>query len=585
MILSYLWINNYKNIKDCYYNFDNNYTFVLEDEQKIIIKKNKYESDFLYADFNTSNVTAIIGENGTGKSNMYDFMKEVYTLKRIQSKFILVYRENNDVIVYRFNFNKEVEVINETECTVQIINSGFSSKSLDKVKEIFEETKMIFYSDVFDYRFEDDSEMLTNISTNFLSKKEKNYRYSEIGRFIKFLSNGTSKNSKDKSPKNISFGVTSLTENKAVKKIIDNFKSTEVYFAQDSLSSKLVRKASLKFVNDLYKNDFKVDINSEIRKIYNNMISCEFYANDTIRENKAKRKGIVSYFFHVLFNELTDKEISESVNLINFFAKYSSYNELINANVYDEMTSSSIMKIIEDIKVYYSAVTNFESKQIGHQIFVELPFEIDNDITNRLLSVATGLENQSTPFVFDTIDFSSGEKARLNMFSRLYEIRSSVVNKDLILLIDEAGLYYHPKWQKDFFKDLLEYTNEIFPNNKVQIVIATHSPFLLSDIPKENAVFLVKDKRGKIKPIDQRDIPRTFAANINDLLSDNFFMDGGLIGSFAKSKIADELSHLIADEQISNDLKIKKLENFKAVIGDDFIHFQLEQIIRGLLNE
>lgn len=45
------------------------------------------------------------------------------------------------------------------------------------------------------------------------------------------------------------------------------------------------------------------------------------------------------------------------------------------------------------------------------------------------------------------------------------------------LLIDEAENHLHPKWQKRLFKNILE----LFPN--LQIIAATHSPFIVASVP------------------------------------------------------------------------------------------------------
>ena len=59
----------------------------------------------------------------------------------------------------------------------------------------------------------------------------------------------------------------------------------------------------------------------------------------------------------------------------------------------------------------------------------------------------------------------------------------------------------------------------------------THSPFVLSDIPKNNVLFL---KDGKPAYPMQED---TFGANIHTLLHNGFFLSNVPIGAFAQKKI------------------------------------------------
>ena len=68
----------------------------------------------------------------------------------------------------------------------------------------------------------------------------------------------------------------------------------------------------------------------------------------------------------------------------------------------------------------------------------------------------------------------------------------------------------------------------------LHIIIASHSPFILSDLPKENIIFLEEGKQ--VKPFKGK---QTFGANIHTLLSDGFFMSDGLMGEFAKGKIEE----------------------------------------------
>lgn len=64
----------------------------------------------------------------------------------------------------------------------------------------------------------------------------------------------------------------------------------------------------------------------------------------------------------------------------------------------------------------------------------------------------------------------------------------------------------------------------------INIIIVTHSPFLLSDIPETNILFLGDE--------EQKANQKTFGANIYDLLKSGFFMESA-IGAFAEQKLND----------------------------------------------
>ena len=78
----------------------------------------------------------------------------------------------------------------------------------------------------------------------------------------------------------------------------------------------------------------------------------------------------------------------------------------------------------------------------------------------------------------------------------------------------------------------------MFPKKDIQILVTSHSPFIVSDLPNENVIFLTKEenKGNCVVKNSLNDMKKTFGANIHTLLSDSFFMES-LMGEFAKSKI------------------------------------------------
>ena len=127
------------------------------------------------------------------------------------------------------------------------------------------------------------------------------------------------------------------------------------------------------------------------------------------------------------------------------------------------------------------------------------------------------------------------------------------------IILDEIELYFHPEFQKLFVKRLIDEINKLKLREikGINILIISHSPFILSDIPKQNVLFL---ERGKPVSLDRFKDTNTFAANISNLLSDSFFIGDGLIGEYAKSKITDTIEwlNLTLEEQLK---KEKNLPN------------------------
>ena len=115
--------------------------------------------------------------------------------------------------------------------------------------------------------------------------------------------------------------------------------------------------------------------------------------------------------------------------------------------------------------------------------------------------------------------------------------------------------------------------------------MSTHSPFILSDLPKENVIFLKDGKQ--INP----DITQTFGANIHTLLSNGFFMSDGLMGEFAKSKITEIKDFYNENKDLKNEdskfeskkdefKKNKKyFENIQKIIGEPFLQIIIKMVL------
>ena len=191
------------------------------------------------------------------------------------------------------------------------------------------------------------------------------------------------------------------------------------------------------------------------------------------------------------------------------------------------------------------------------------------------------------------LELASGERALINFFSWIHfvqsfkEISNDVtysLKKNILLLIDEIDLYCHPLWQQKILSYLLKEIEIQFPQNKVQIIFTTHSPIVLSDVPKCNVIYLKKRDEYQNCEVDDMEIhEETFGANIYKLFDDSFFLGKrGQIGEFAKEKI-QEIINCIKPHIVDNKLKYPQIDKEKAIslkeeillIGDSLIREKL----------
>ena len=184
-------------------------------------------------------------------------------------------------------------------------------------------------------------------------------------------------------------------------------------------------------------------------------------------------------------------------------------------------------------------------------------------------------ESDSSLIPFDTL--SSGEKQRyFSVGAIIYHllnidsIGSGKIHYQAVnLMLEEIELYFHPEWQRSFTCYLMEIIGQLTFKQirSINVLYVTHSPYILSDIPKTNVLFL---KNGEADYSMQEN---TFGANINGLLKNGFFLPSLPMGEFAHQKI----NHLFALLH-SGDFKASELEKIRQEIqhvGEPVIRQQL----------
>lgn len=241
-----------------------------------------------------------------------------------------------------------------------------------------------------------------------------------------------------------------------------------------------------------------------------------------------------------------------------------------------------------------------------------------------------------------TIDFdwglSSGEENMLRIFSNLYHIFDQDSGSDptedyriynnethsdnesektlcdsVLLFMDEADLTLHPEWQRRLISVLTTFVPQIYPPScakDVQLILSTHSPLILGDIPSENIMYLpAKEEHGAEQHTGEgqaaqngslqesvrateanRTVPvETFGQNIHTILKESFFLNKGTIGAFAGRRInalAERLEQIrmsAQDEATSTssaEEELRAIERSIRIIAPGILRTKLELLHR-----
>ncbi|WP_278554624.1 AAA family ATPase [Elizabethkingia bruuniana] len=267
--------------------------------------------------------------------------------------------------------------------------------------------------------------------------------------------------------------------------------------------------------------------------------------------------------------------------------------------------------LIESIHNFYTALIAFQNQK--YCIKIEGGFEAskadsDIDAFNELIGLYEKmLSNLNWSNLGGVLEIksekklSTGEKSLLDFYASVYDyLKRGRENRDMypkncVLLLDEPEQGYHPFWKKKFVKALTTTLPILFDVNdvveQIQIIITTHDPLTLSDIPNDNIVYLHKTTDGKTELLGQLSKQRptkTFGANISDLLADSFFVNDGLIGDFAKEKIEKTIEWINYNKESKNrnaDTFSKELDYHKKVISiidEPVVKIKLSEMISEL---
>lgn len=257
-------------------------------------------------------------------------------------------------------------------------------------------------------------------------------------------------------------------------------------------------------------------------------------------------------------------------------------NTILKTNDYRTLKFKQTVNYLKQEEEYYGAGSN---TMAGIDYDFVLSFEtLSNKMKTRSLKdiqwnlpcpIFEGdivLRNGDEFFPLDTL--SSGMIQRLNSVgSLIYHLRNlddeqtgttQLAYENVTIVLEEVELYYHPEYQKSYINYLLEQIEraQLSRLKRLNLVFITHSPFVLSDILKENLLCLNDGCQEEIENL------HTFGANIHDILRNPFFMKNGTIGDYAQrliNKVVVSLAvyEVMHREKDHNPAKVFTIDQFR----------------------
>lgn len=596
-------------ILDKDFNFSDKYLFEY-DNGNITINSINNENFFNLNTNNIYNITAIIGGNGSGKSSILSILIKILYDKKNNYKYIIGFEEDGKIIIFK-NFKENITCSNNI--TVYTVNS---KEIMNIVKN--SKTSLIYFSDCFSWsdRFLEskEKENYYNCSLNNILKNDSikssdtlyNYnfvdtRYSDNE--FNDIKNETLKGYIEMFSKMSIFDVNVI---KVIPKILISNNIESIFTNNRNKSTieyNLLRSAKNILINDYSDVEKKktvilliiidmlfAEINGKVRKksLAKNILN-SIYPKKIKMSNKIDYEYIKSILINLL-NTISLTNIDDLTNdiTINFYELYSDKANLnrkgnIENFITDLLKDFSLIskKYMELIRIFeefiytnntISKIDYMENKIHEIKFFIAL----DRSKFKKLVSLIDYIDNNFSlnPFIYDYKRQSSGFYAKLDMYASINNVikkissRTKYYSNDYVLILDEPDLYFHPMWSRKLISDLIEFLSQ-YKKYNFQIILTSNKPYIISDLPKEN-VILIGD--------NQYEDNNTFAANIIDLLGNEYFMDS-FMGEFAISKIKTII------EKIKNNNIDDSVINTVNMIGDPVLKKSILRLMNSVVIE
>lgn len=326
-------------------------------------------------------------------------------------------------------------------------------------------------------------------------------------------------------------------------------------------------------------SEYNFDEETSISEIFDNIISYTFNSTSQIEKFNKKIKGII-------FSKTpkTKRKKLGKVGVLDIVQEYKT------SNIYKQKMYDLNMQTLKIIRTKLQAV----SKAMHNYICDTIPY----------LKEPTNLWADEN-FIFDFLSFSPFKFIDRNESIYFYNLSSGVQLKlqltyELILKLiqqgqnstmiyeDEVDCHLHPKWSQSFISLYLSIYKAIMNSSYIidkqkihNIIMTTHSPFILSDTNNDYIEYLKRDELYSNIYKDEEKPIQPFAGNIGEMFNKNFFMNSS-IGAYSKT-VLEKIVKSIDNNDISENklYDIETCEKIINTIGDKLLRNLLLEKLQG----
>lgn len=566
MRLLYFWVNDFQCLKNAEMNFTDFCRFKFDYKSKSLTVA-KFDSIALFDGNTVSDLSVLVGSNGSGKTTVAELIYDIFYLGNPDKKEFIFILEIEDHLVIKYelgtykiknNTNLNIDIFKDTDnfYTIYFSSIYYLYSTTEKALSNWWTT---FYDISTSTLLRSDKETLENENGSIEYKKEININHIDANtildnrRCINFISEYF-----DKGKNNLNL------ESVIPEKVVFSSNINEISLFKNEFPS------SSDFYNRFSTIEKKVipslanQNNKEVFKINNFLVLfCNF-----IRAYCGKNEEVDREYLARIDSVLQSNQEDDPILFLKSI--FQALNKRINVNINNEHTTN-ILKYIETI------LHLPDSLFINNSIIFNLKDEKEKKLFltfNENYVLAKSLTEVGITRFYPRP--SAGELSEILIYARLYEqikaatedAKSKLNQNNYVIFLDEVETTLHPLNQQKFIRNLLTFFNTYFTNIHIHIIIATHSPIILSDVPTSNSIFLEKnEKTNEILIVPDKHKENTFGANIYQLYENSFFLKESFIGAYADAKINQVLTKLNNKETLEKQ-EIDYIEALAKIIGE-----------------
>lgn len=568
MKLIYCYIEHFRNIENQDVSLSDEFDCRYRDSKIFIEKREKNPlMDYIYDNGFMSNLRIIVGKTGAGKTNFLQLIGMDWWNRKSTADgdaYLLLYKMHNE----NDFFVEEVGLGNKTRayCFTYDFDKHEILKYIPAAYDDHEDTYII---NAFDrYAFAScpydnvrQEQMFDN--NQFIPRKITQYGKSSVSMECEFLKEYLSHFSEKSIKRRVSFVIGWKNWQNKIQSDLDEKLIKREYW---TYKDRAEEQRDKNFRNGQYNKPIEYDKKStpKSRFIHDLMVDFAIYLRKWAElveyefpEKYYPYTGIVYDLGIEDPRELPDEKKMGILKRIDWLCQYIDYHT-------DEITSNRglVWQIGSDIRDLFHLLGKMDDKYFTDTEFTIPVMDIDVNGKTVMREVFERMEqyrpDQIGVFTECLLPYhwsyvSSGEYQYAKIWGVLeeYGVRvkmmtqgqkySEAIQPNLILLLDEPENYMHPEMCRTFIRNLNILLSKRNPNTELQVLISTHSPFMLSDVMASQVIKMDYDENGKCV-ISESKKPY-YAANIHSIMADGFFLEY-TIGEQARIFLEDKFKLL-----------------------------------------